>query len=35
VRVSLGEPTRAALEKASSAQERNFLFLASPEFMQR
>jgi uncharacterized protein (DUF1800 family) len=35
MRVSLGEPTRAALEKASSAQERNFLFLASPEFMQR
>jgi len=35
MRVSLGEPTRAALEKASSAQERNFLLLASPEFMQR
>jgi uncharacterized protein (DUF1800 family) len=35
VRVSLGEPTRAALEKASSPQERNFLLFASPEFMLR
>ena len=33
--VALGESTRAMLEKADSNQERSFLLLASPEFMQR
>jgi uncharacterized protein (DUF1800 family) len=33
--VAFGEATRATLEKASSTQERNFLLLASPEFMLR
>jgi uncharacterized protein (DUF1800 family) len=35
VRVALGETTTAALGKASSPRERNFLLFASPEFMRR
>src|SRR5213075_3017362 len=35
VPVGFGEPTRGALEKAHSSEERNFLLLASPEFMLR
>jgi uncharacterized protein (DUF1800 family) len=33
--VAFGESTRAMLEKANSNQEKNFLLLASPEFMLR
>jgi hypothetical protein len=33
--VAFGEATRAMLEKANSNREKNFLLLASPEFMLR